>query len=969
MKRLLLGLIAAVCVLSASAQKTTKVDSIYISGRVVDSFTRDLLDSVVVEIMTADTATVLDTLWNVKMHPQENFTWGMWYHEGFEGKVPQFGHYVLRSWKQGYQTNYTPMNIPQKKYNKRVKYWEVDDILLKKQSKNMYTNLDEVVVTATRVKMLMDGDTVVYNADAFELSEGSMLDELVRQLPGVELREGGEIYINGNKCEELLLNGKDFFKGDAKVALDNLPAYTVQNIKAYQKADKMAYLDKHHEENKKKDPWVIDVNLKKEYNQGWLGNAEAGYGTNNRYMGRLFATRFTDHSRLTVFANSNNVNNQGRPGEESSWRDNSTPTGEMDVVTGGVDFHVDSKTKKTEFNTSLSASHTKTANETDQSSTTFLSSGDIFGRNRTVSDNTTNSMNWWGSLEIPKKELWINISPNLSFSRSHNNSLSHSATFTADPMDSYRGASLDSLYQPLGSSRLDSILTNRTQNQTLGTSSNLNSNLGIQVYTVAPWNGEHIGVSLNGSYSDNRNKQFSHYDLRQTHADGDYRNQYDMTPNRNASFSADFDHQFIELPFGTIGMNYVYRYNYQQGRRNIYRLDQYDDWGADSDRRIGLLPSTTDSLNAVIDARNSYHTVNRDQMHGTKLTLMKGGEWGFYWLYAGLNHSRKTIEDTRYELMPQLTRKFNLPEVIARFRYKEFDVNVNYSQNAPEMSYLLNIRDDSNPLSISLGNADLKNSSTESMNLGYRHNNTEKQRNWWVGANASMQQNSIGNAMTYNRQTGVYTYQPRNISGNWNMGGQGSFAVPLDHKKHLILHGRSSLNYQCSVDYALEEGNEESTTSRVNNYTADNELRLEYQKGGYRVSANAEADYQHSTSQRMNFSTINTVDYNYGVSGTLKMKHAWEIDTDLTMHSRRGYEDATMNDNNLVWNVALSKAFLKGKQLTVKLIGHDILQQLTSVRRTINAQGRTETWYNTQPAYGMVTLGYRLNIKPKKSRE
>lgn len=145
--------------------------------------------------------------------------------------------------------------------------------------------LDEVVVKASKVMFYNKGDTIIYNADAFVLAEGSMLDALIRQMPGVELKDGGQIYVNGRYVENLLLNGKDFFKGNKQMMLDNLGAYTVKNIAVYERQDDMDrimgkdYGEKH---------LSMDVRLKKEYNQGLLTNMEAGYGSNDRYLGRLF---------------------------------------------------------------------------------------------------------------------------------------------------------------------------------------------------------------------------------------------------------------------------------------------------------------------------------------------------------------------------------------------------------------------------------------------------------------------------------------------------------------------------------------------------------------------------------------------------------------------------------------------------------------------------------------------------------
>lgn len=128
--------------------------------------------------------------------------------------------------------------------------------------------LGAATVKATKVKFYMKGDTVVYNADAFQLENGSMLDAIIRQLPGVELKDGGEITVNGKKVDELLLNGKDFFSHDRQIMLENLPAYMVKDIKVYERQSERSKFFKDSLLDIKK-PYVMDVNLKREYSIGY----------------------------------------------------------------------------------------------------------------------------------------------------------------------------------------------------------------------------------------------------------------------------------------------------------------------------------------------------------------------------------------------------------------------------------------------------------------------------------------------------------------------------------------------------------------------------------------------------------------------------------------------------------------------------------------------------------------------------
>ena len=134
-----------------------------------------------------------------------------------------------------------------------------------------------------------------------------------------------------------------------------------------------------------------------------------------------------------------------------------------------------------------------------------------------------------------------------------------------------------------------------------------------------------------------------------------------------------------------------------------------------------------------------------------------------------------------------------------------------------------------------------------------------------------------------------------------------------------------------------------------------------------KASLNFKADlhWQHSTSGRENFSTINVADFDYGVGGVFQIPFGFQFSTDMTMYSRRGYSDHSRNTNELVWNARLSRHFAKAG-LTVMLDAFDLFGQLSNVRSTINAQGRTETWSNVTPQYAMLHVLYRLNKKPKK---
>ena len=293
MKRLILSLLLIIPLLTLQAQhviivggggdKKEKNDStakrhIRLTGSVYDSFTKAALKAHMT-LMRSD-STVIDTttcyMWS----------WGT-SDSYYEFKVPRKqDHFIIKAECDGYHAGYINYDM---KYIARNRSFEMPRILLKKKAEEddifAEGNLEGVVVTGTKVKIAYRGDTVVYNAAAFNLPEGSMLDGLVREMPGAELKDNGDIYVNGKKVDYLTLNGKDFFKGNNKVMLDNLPYYTVQNVEVYDKSSKES--EWKGEETTKKD-YVMDVKLKREYNRGLLANVEGGLGTDDRYLGRFF---------------------------------------------------------------------------------------------------------------------------------------------------------------------------------------------------------------------------------------------------------------------------------------------------------------------------------------------------------------------------------------------------------------------------------------------------------------------------------------------------------------------------------------------------------------------------------------------------------------------------------------------------------------------------------------------------------
>ena len=183
-----------------------------------------------------------------------------------------------------------------------------------------------------------------------------------------------------------------------------------------------------------------------------------------------------------------------------------------------------------------------------------------------------------------------------------------------------------------------------------------------------------------------------------------------------------------------------------------------------------------------------------------------------------------------------------------------------------------------------------------------------------------------------------------------------------------MLDTHTSIFYNHNVDLVGVEGATKSIRSIVNNLYLAQSLKLDYRLSSkFNIGAKAKCNWTYATSRREDFNTIRATDFNYGLTSQVELPWKLQLSTDITQYSRRGYEDPEMNKDELVWNARLSKSCMKGN-LTFMLDGFDILGNLSNVRRTLNAQGRTESYYNVIPRYAMLHVIYKLNIQPKKKK-
>ena len=941
-----------------SAQSKTKTVCLY--GTVHNRMTGELLSGVKAELMTSDSSVVGDCC--TEKYFQVGNTLCPWYFY-----VPKKeAQYILKLSKEGYETLYKDITY-EPRGNKGIVIFE--KTYLKYAPKERV--LGAATVTATRVKFYTKKDTVVFNADAFEMAEGSMLDALIKQLPGVELRDNGQIYVNGRFVESLLLNGENFFDKDRNVMLENLPSYMVNNVKVYERLGEKSRLMKRDMDDKS---YVMDINLKKHYSIGWIGNAEGGAGTRDRYLGRFFALRFTRQSRVSLFGNMNNLNETRKPGQNGDWSPGNVRQGQNAHKIFGLDYMVNDRRTRYKLEGWAKAEHDNLTALEQTTGEAFMPNGNVYKRSGNHESQSVTSLASFHNWLFHNDLTVLKVAPYVLYEKKKKRGNSYSAALNQD-LNNLSGLT-DSLFS--GSSEwLRNAVINRAKNEDMQKSDKLFTTATASFTQDLRYFSGFIDAEGYISYKKEHFERFNHYQLDYPSAagqTGEAKNRYYKSPSEMFSYygRADFWY-WLPCNFALVP-SYKYRVLNTRNDNMIYRLEQLDGWG--SGKELGALPSEWEYL-STLDKGNSYNQEQNTQEHtismkinGNHLILNNKVRFEAYAEFPVVLTRRK-LDYVRANIDTVLTKQvaaFN-PFVRTSFIWHDWkrriDIEYDVDTKLYGLSQTLDIRSDDDPLRVTLGNGRLKNSVAHQLDVSYTNNSNRKQRFFNAGVNYNAVRNQIGYSSEYNRATGVYTYRPVNINGNYSVGGNVNYSMALDRKRRWNLSTTTSAQLHNNVDLITVTGSDANPRSKVKTLFLNETVKIDHRFGRQKVGAKAGCSWRNATSAREDFSTINAANFNYGLTGQFEIPCGFQFFTDLTMYSRRGYESREMNTDELVWNARLSKQVWK-KRLTLALEGFDILHNLSAVTHTLNGQGRTETYRNVIPSYGMLHVIYRLNVQPKK---
>lgn len=923
--------------------------SITLSGSIKNAFTHQAIPDVTVTLMRADSTIIQDSL---MVMPLDGYT--LWVKSDMP-RVPQ--KLIVRVVHPDFETTFMPYYLKNIGRNKQI---DLPTIFMERKVKSEYT-LNEVVVRPTKIKMVQRGDTIVYDASAFDLPQGSMLDDLVRELPGAELKSNGEIFVNGKKVDYLMLNSREFFRGNNQVMLRNLPYYTVKDIKVYNRTTDLSAFLGREAENKE---YVMDVQLKKEYRRGYLGNVEAGYGTHERYTGRAFALRFTDNSRITLYSSMNNTNDGSQPYGGGQWGGTSDTNGEIRQNMAGGEFFWSNPENNISNGLKAMVKGTKTNAESRTTTQSFLANGSTaFSHAQNIANSKSTNLSIYDYWKVTKN-WWVSGAIYFDHNNRHDNSSGSYASSLADIM-------------------LTDTLSSRFSHQ-YREGKDYNLALSADATRKLAW-GDEVAFEAKYKHSSAEHELFGKNTTTQYNAVGsipnspvtDYRHEYDKANHTKNHYSmkARYTVPFLDGP--TVSFTYNPSFIRVNDKDNIFRLDFLQDWSLSADKPLRILPSMAEMMASCVDLDNTYNYQDKQDDHkmilnlgmrkSTKKGAMRNAEFElpFSFRHESMSYARGTFDTigNRNYIDINPTLKYESTWNEERYNYC---VSTSFLTSTANMLQIMPVRDDRNPLMVRVGNPDLKQSWIYSAETSLSMRLRSHSQLLSFGASANVYGNQIANGFSFNSSTGVYTYKPDNVNGNWDIKGNTNYSISFGKDRCFTFENNGSATFLHSVDIASVDDGTQAALSKVNTTLVNDKASLAYSKEEMRVEAFGGVTLRHTASALDMFKAINATDFIYGVNGryTIPVLNL-TMQTDLTMYSRRGYGSRDFDTNDFIWNATLSRPFFKGK-LVVYADAKDILKDRRSTQYAVNAQGRTVTWQRSMPSYAMVRAQWRFNYNPKK---
>lgn len=903
-----LRLVALICALSAFLT----IDAAVVRGRVVENTpeAEPLIQASVRLLSVPDSTLVRGTVTNADGR--------------FRMEVPRQGRYILEVSYVSYATVFRNVDVAQADVNVPTFKLDVSPVAL-----------EEAVVTGIRTPITVKEDTVEYAAESYRTPPNAVVEDLLKRLPGVEVSSDGSITANGKTVSKILVDGKEFFSDDPKVASRNLPVDMVEKLQVVDRKSDLARLtgvDDGEEET------VINLTVKKNRRNGWFGNAEAGYGTDGRYKANFTLNRFANGNQFTLLGAANNINEPGFADMAAGrFRRFGGMNGINTTQSIGLNFNI-GKEEILRLGGDVFYSHsnqdTRTSTERrylfEDSSSTVSSYKEAFDKSHSFRAN-------FRMLWKPDSFNTLEFRPNFSLTLSRSNSTDSSRTFAGDIAATEVTRSLN-------------------RDKVRGNDVRFGGRL-IYNHNFRQHRGRSFSLSVNYNFSNTREKSDS-YSLNRFYLLNDSIDLYDQyVDNHTWSNNINARLSWTE-PLGNVKngnfLTVAYRFSYRWNNADRLTYDRLVD------------PVTAQAMgdelifNPELSNRFRNDFMNQD-------------------IRVGFKHTNRTSTlDVGLSLVPSMSKSINLinsaksiplrhvfnvaPYLTYRYRVsKSRNLAVNYRgySSQPSMTQLQPVADMTDPLRVVIGNPELKPTFTHSARVRFHDFNSEAQRSIMLMADASLTQNDIVSRTDFNAETGGQTTTYENVSGVWSGRLMNMVSLPLKNRAFTI-------NNHIFLDFASSVGFNNGMRNRSNSFRVNEAFGIAWRPENFELEIRPNYSFQTVHNSVQNSANRNVHTYGASAYATYNAPFGLVVSSDINYAATSGYSEG-YDTRTWMWNASIGYQFLRGRNATISLKAYDILGQRSNIRRNVTANYIEDTRYNSVTRYVMATISYRFTTFASKS--
>ncbi|PSL45600.1 outer membrane receptor protein involved in Fe transport [Chitinophaga niastensis] len=808
--------------------------------------------------------------------------------------------------------------------------------------------LDEVVVTAEAPPVTLIGDTIQYNAGSFKTQPNANVEQLLKKMPGIQVDKNGTVKAQGQKINRILVDGKEFFGSDPKIATKNLPADAVDKVQVYDKLSDAAQLTGFDDGNSEK---TINLKLKQDKKKGLFGKATAGAGTNNRYEGRFNVNSFKGARQLSAIGMVNNTNAEG-----FSFMDLMNFTGELNRMqqngSGNISFTLNAddpvaalmgsgnsngiKTiwggginynniigNKTNFTSNYFYNRYNPYQESVVQRQYFLPDSSYFYNQHSTSDNLYNShrLNLSADIRIDSFNS-VKISSSIGHQETRNNGYSSYETLSENQQPANQGFS-NNYSLGHGTNFSNDVLFRKKFHRKGRTFS-----LGLQTSSN---NSESNGSLLSVNHYYNRHPSQPDYDsINQRNTISGNLNSHAV---RAVYTEPLFRRSLLEFSLGssntkTTSDKITYDYNQQN--------DKFDQ----------LNPRLTNNF------ENTYGYTNaglRLRTKRKKFSLAAGFNWqqaAFKGkIIAGTKDS--VIHKTFYNLLPSLRFKYDFT------RYRNLNINYAAITNQPNMSQLQPVPDITDPLNIREGNPDLKQELTHAVQLNFISVNPFRNKNLFAFFDLQETQNKIVDDDVVDT-LGVKHTRPVNINGAYNMTGNISLGLPLR-----LLKG--TVNFSTNVGYSKTKQFINAVPNTIRTFTLGPTARFDINPSS-KVDLSLSAGFNYYKTAYSLQAALNTGYFSQQYEGAIN----WQLPANFYFSTSFTYTINSQRANGFntkvpLCNASFSRQFLHFNRGELKLSVYDLLNENVGISRSTNQNYIEDSRVKNLQRFFLLSFTYSLS--------